>query len=615
MRPDDARGSTSGPEPGTPRPWAGVVLVCLGALAFALFCHFPLVHSDGSIDVDALKSVPRPVEFIIFDHTTYLAIARNAETGVSVFTEPFTGTGSSIYTSGYYWAIGTAADLTGSEVVAPWNVFGILTALALVAMCAGWARWAAPGSRAWLLAPLPLFVGTLAWWVNDSWLGLFRQTAVVLWAPYALIAMGTAESFGVLLMGLCLLALCAALTAAGRRRLVLAAVAGGLLGLLFHVHAYVAIFTSVMVVALSLAEDRLRDSSRRRLAVDAGVLLVVLVALRAVGDGVQSTTKMLLLVAVAVGLLVARRSWWARMGGAAAALVVPAVLIMAPMGIRLARDAADENGFLTQRQAQNGVRDLTLPLSSVLWHELPVIVLAVAAIAGLWRVRRESERAAVWLAALIATAAVTILMTFNDTWGVNQEPYRFLPYGALLLAILGLPWLWVALSRRRPRGSALEIAACVLLLATVPTTLAYLDGMDAAAPLLDDPNIRATNERIAAVTHDEITLLDSCFNAELTRARGGPHIPKYHAGLAYPDNRAAIDRALGLRDRAALADGAALQAAGIRWFATHTNCAGIPPARIRAVLGRPVAVFPMPEPERYGHPAGTRYEVFRVPAA
>ena len=88
MRPDDARGSTSGPEPGTPRPWAGVVLVCLGALAFALFCHFPLVHSDGSIDVDALKSVPRPVEFIIFDHTTYLAIARNAETGVSVFTEP-----------------------------------------------------------------------------------------------------------------------------------------------------------------------------------------------------------------------------------------------------------------------------------------------------------------------------------------------------------------------------------------------------------------------------------------------------------------------------------------------------------------------------------------------
>ncbi|MGE0026116.1 MAG: hypothetical protein AB7O78_07560 [Thermoleophilia bacterium] len=593
---------------------AGVVAVaCLGAAGVALLFFFPLLQAVGP-RLSALKAVPTPVEFVIFDHSTYLAIARNAQSGVSVFTEPFTGTGSSIYPPGYYWAIGELARLPGLDVVAVWNLAGILTVLGLVAMCGAWARFLVRDMRVWLLAPVPLLVGTLAWWVHGEWLGLYRNNSVVLWAPSAIVAMGTAEGFGMLLMGLVLLLLTVAtVTAVRRRRLLAAGLAGVLLGLLFHVHAYVAIYTTAMVVGLLLAEDHLRRPRRRRLLTGCGVLLATLVVLRLAGGAVAPTTKIGLLIVVAAALLVERREWRTRLGTAALALVVPALLMAAPYLLRLASEAADDNSFFNQRQAQNEGRDLTLPVTSVLWHELPVLVLAAVAIAGVWRLRRDLDRAVPWLALLIAAVVVTPLLTWNHLWGVDQEPYRFLPYGVFLITVAGVPWLWVAFRRLDRRWIGAEALAAALLLATIPTTAVWARGMDRAGSLPDDPNVRLADQRLAEITGGQLTLLDGCFNPELTRLHGGPNVVRYHPGLAFPANLEAVNAVLAKRVTADIGTARELRAANIRWYATHTACNGTPIAEARRVLGPPVATFPMPEPELYGNPPGTRYQVYRVP--
>ena len=586
--------------------------MCLAAAGVALLCFFPLIEAVGP-RISALKAVPYPVDFVIFDHSTYLAIARNAESGVSVFSEPFTGTGSSIYPPGYYWAVGEVAKLPGLDVVAVWNIAGILTVLGIVAMCAGWARFLVRDGRAWLLAPLPLLIGTLAWWANDQWLGLYRDNSVVLWAPSAIVAMGTAEGFGMLLTGLVLLLLCVATVGAGRRRLLVAGGAGVLLGLLFHVHAYAAIFTAAMVVAVLLAEDHLRRPDRRRLLIHAGVLVGALVVLRLAGGAIAPTTKIGLLMVVAAALLAVRREWLARLGTTALALVVPTLVVAAPYLLRLAAEAADDNSFFNQRQAQNEGRDLTLPVTSVLWHELPVLVLAAVAIAGVWRLRREVERAVLWLAVLVATVIVTPVLTWNNLWGVDQEPYRFLPYGMFLVAVAGVPWLWVAVRRLDRRWIGAEALAAVLLLATIPTTVSWARGMERAGTLPDDPNVRAADERIDAITGGELTLLDGCFNPELTRLHGGPNVVRYHPGLAFPADLEAVNAVLAKRVTADIGTARELRAANIRFYATHTACNGTPLAEARRVLGPPVATFAMPEPELYGNPPGTRYLVYRVP--
>ena len=93
---------------------------------------------------------------------------------------------------------------------------------------------------------------------------------------------------------------------------------------------------------------------------------------------------------------------------------------------------------------------------------------------------------------------------------------------------------------------------------------------------------------------------------------GGPNVVQYHTGRAFP---AHVDEINGIRESLrghALPPAGYLAAAGIGWFATYTNCGGIAPAELRRELGSPVVSFPMTDPEEFGHPPGTRDEVFRV---
>jgi len=604
----------AGPRPISWRTAAAVLSAAVGAVGVLLLAWFPVLGlGDRETDLSAVRMVPRPVEFATFDHLTYMSIARNVQEGGSAFVEPFTGTGSSIYTSGYYWVIGEAAQALGTDVPTVWNLLGMLVLAGLVAMCGAWALWAARGTRAYALAAVPLVVGTLAWWAEDgAWLGLYQQMSVVLWAPWSILAMGTAEGAALMLLGFALLATAALLASDGRRRLLLAATAGALAGSLFHLHAYVAIFGVVTIVGVLLTADLLEHPAPRWAAGSAAGVLLLLVLMGTDVIGVEATTKIALLIVVVSALLIAKPGWLARMWAPGLAFALPAMLIAAPVFVRLLQAAGDEDSFFYARQRQNEVRDLTLPVSSVIVHELPVLVLGGAAVVGLRRIRPQDPRFTPWLAALIALLVLTPLLTYNNLWGVDQEPYRFLPYGALFICVLGVPWLWIAFTGGDGPARASAGAAALLLAATVPTTVAHTRAVDAGGLVPVAPEVTSAYARIADATGGDLTLLDTCFSPEVTRVFGGPNTVQYHTGLAFP---AHVDEINGIRASLrtlVLPAGAYLASAGIGWFATHTNCGGIDRAQIRETLGTPVATFPMIEPVAFGHPAGTRYEVYRT---
>lgn len=596
--------------------WAGHSL----ALAFALAGAAAFVGmgwqkaispGGGWSPLACLRMVPAPVEYVRFDHLTYLAIAENVSQGQGPYVEPFTGTSTSIYPPGYYWMVGTLDHLTSLTLVESWNVLGILTAIGLVAMAGAWARWAAPGTYAYALAALPLMVGTLAWWQNDSWLQIYRD-GVALWAPYVLLDSGTGESAAMLVAGVALLTLCATLISEGRRQLVLAGVTGVLLGSMVNLHAYVATFMVVVSVAVVAGHELLvRPSRNRALAGLAG--LVVVLALFASGlVDLQPTTKIGVVVAVLALVVLTRRSWLERYWRPAVVLVAPMIVLALPMVVRILASALDPDSFFYTRQDQSVERALSFPGWSMLAWELPVWALAIAALVGIWRGGLVDPRRRVWLVALAALTVVTPLLVLNEFWGVDQEPYRFLPYGMMLVAVVAFPWLWQAITRGDIAARTSAIFVGVLLALTIPTTVEYGKAVDRIPSVCVPDEERQVYHRIVDITGDDIVLLDTCFWPALTNVSDGPNVVEYHAGLAHPDRREGIDRLEGLLAVGSVPTVEDMQAAGVRWFLTHSACEGLDDQVIAERFGQPTVTVSVDDPAALNLPPGAEYQLYEI---
>ena len=90
-------------------------------------------------------------DYYVNDQFAVLSIGRLAQDGLSVYHEPYSATGSSVYPGEYYRVLGVTADLADTSVVWAWNVVGMIVSLALIALSVVWARRLAPGTFAWVL--------------------------------------------------------------------------------------------------------------------------------------------------------------------------------------------------------------------------------------------------------------------------------------------------------------------------------------------------------------------------------------------------------------------------------------------------------------------------------
>lgn len=573
--------------------WGAVLGLALVVDAFAVWVlwHSLLTDAFGRPSITtAIK------DYYLGDQFAYLGIAANVEAGRSAFVEPYTATGSSIYPSGYFWVVGMFARAFGTSVFGAWNVVGVLVDLALFVTggAVAWGLTRKPWS--WVLGAVPVLIGTFQYWTIGSWRAIYGAHAV-LWPVAATLFSPGAEPAALLLAALAVTALTFETRVVDRARLPLAAGAGVAVGLALSVHTYVAILAATVAGLWFFVRSCQLAASR---AARGGLLATVVVAAGLVAIVPESFPILRVVVVIAAGLgssligQVAR----SRMHRTLLAFAGAVGLVAAPMLVRIASQVGDRSSFLYLRQASGVATDLSLPVVPVLVHSVPALLLAAGCLAHHLR-RRSSPGAAVddgWSAALLALLAGGALLVTNESWGLQQEPYRFLPYTQFLLAMFALPWLLLApLGRLGPtllvRGVAVGAAA-----ATIPTTLLF--ARETPAILQSPPAEQAAYRRVAEVLPDDgLALLDSCLPRGAFKALTGARVAGMNEGLALPEHADVLRDVLGRQRGGELADGERLAAADIRAFVALDGCPGPAEAALASRFGPPrrtVALTPPP---------------------
>jgi hypothetical protein len=506
------------------------------------------------------------------DQFSYAAIATNGANGDLAYVEPFTQTGALYYPSLWYQVLGLVSHLTGLPVYVTWTLLGVLM-VCLAVLVSGIAAWRL--SRLWWspLAPaLALLTGTFATPLIGYWyLGLDNHA--VLWGPF-----GTLFTLNAEVIGLSLITMSAVIVfslglrglSQGRRSTWWLVAAGALVGVVANIQTY-SFFTGVSFIALSVAAFGLLTSRSRRAAITTAALLILLLALGSLVAGVIGHIPVfgLLLLAISPGLLIVAK----RFPAATAAFLIPLVILSAPQVIRTALGILEGDAFLTYRQAST--QALGVPPIGGLIGGGVLVVLWFAVLIIPTRARPT------WITAmLIGLGTGAVLMSSNDLWGFDQEPYRFwLQYfivGSLLLSIIATVEIRAYLddepARRRQWRPAMVVG--VLAFGLYAISLADVTGFW----------VYARDEGIFDLTTQESTQLSEvgqqgtgliangpCIDPQHLKLLTAAQVPYFNLGLAWPSDKAGITHVMNDL-RAGELNLEAMRVAGVSYLVTDSTC-------------------------------------------
>lgn len=563
----------------TLRKWLPLIASILGAAAMLI-----------TQQIGQLRAGRNPVLFLRtefwHDQLGYLAIAADAGNGHFDLTEPVTMTGVNHYPRLYYSIVGWVSHVFGIPTVVSWNAvsfalqFGAALTVGLVA--AGLSRrwWAG------LLAPAPFLTGTFAFLhASGSWYTTLAAHAVM-WGPFGVLFSNNAETAG----------LCVGIIAIGcliwvwrgdaRRatRIAVTILAAAAVGMLSSFQTY-SFLTLTYLLAFGAAVAGVTLARRRRLMILVSLALIVVVfALGPLlaGKVGQLPTLIFGVLPAVPGLVVALVRSRGLVGIAAAAAVATA----APQVLYTLVGMLQGDPFLTYRIASNH------QLGVVSWQALVgasvVLVALIAAFVVALRVQDV-------LTIAISGAAVFALplLVVNDVWGANAEPYRFWIEGILLGGILGM----LALARLSGillapgfRGAERPVATlarsrrilvigmiatgCLGLLSLPDWVNSLRDPAMQAAWNPETPRERAVAELARQATTDPtdgLLTTERCIDNRTAKVTSGAPVANYHLGMAWPDNRDAIDDIIAARDRSEL-DFNAMRDSDTIWVLTDSNC-------------------------------------------
>jgi hypothetical protein len=502
------------------------------------------------------------------DQLTYASIATNWSLGDMRFVEPFTQTGTSHYPSLWYQTMGLLSKVTGMPVYRWWTLMGIAVVSAAV-LASGWLAYRM-SKRAWapVLPGLALFTGVLAAFTTGNWIVELLNHAV-LWGPLASFFTLNSEAAGVCLVVVAMVMLLLADPQnGGAYRWWLVVAAAALLGLIANIHTY-AFFSGLTLAlafaaALALSRSRSRTLALTTLAFLAVSLVVGWLMAPRVGPLPVLAVVLVALVPAAVSL--ARGHAVTAVG-----VVVAFSLMAAPQVTRTLVGVAQGDPFLTYRQVSS--RGLGVAVPTGLVAALPLILVGVLSIIAL-RGRRQHSKNAL----LAALAFGTALMSQNDRWGFNQEPYRFwIVFTSLagLLMVSVLAWSLaqirgVSLARRRALAVTAALAAAAWTLSLVDTVGFWHYASTQGIYSMEDARSIATRDLLAG--RDGLIMPSACVEPQVLKVMTGARIAHYNRGLAWPVNVKELFRFQDKENRAA-EDPDQLKSAGVSWVLTDSSCA------------------------------------------
>lgn len=517
------------------------------------------------------------------DQLGYLSIVTDVASGNLSQREPMTETGISHYPRNYYSAVGLVARVLGWEPVTAWNVVSIVIQLSAVTLLA--IAMSVLARRWWvgLLAPLPFLTGTLSVFRSGTWYMPLEHHAV-LWGPYGVLFSNNAETagLGVIIIVLSMLALVWARPARTATRVTTSIVSAAALGMLSGFQTY-SFLTGMYIVGAIIAVYFLRGASWWWTAASgAGLVIVVLGGPRVAEVGGQLPTLVFGLLPALPGLIrgiIRSRGMLALYGAVAAATAVPQIA-WTVSGI-LGGDP-----FLLYRVDSN--TNLGVTYSATVLSSLPVALPLLVTLAYAWR---RGHRLA--FAAVVGAAVTWALLSVNDKWGANAEPYRFwidlfLLCGvvvALAASLLLRPSEQPVPVRARPiRGirvaGLIAVAACAAVFAL---SLADLRAFSTDSMMQDTWNPSSSREEaIGAAGHaatdidgEALVVTDKCIDPRTTKIVTAAPIAYFYLGMAWPEQVDAVSEIMTGRLDDQLPS-SAIEISRTRWLLTDSACSTTP---------------------------------------
>jgi hypothetical protein len=555
------------------RRWVGRLAVSLAVAVVYLATQAGWLLVRGTQPIGQLR------DYFSYDQYGYLAIVKNVADGQLGLFEPDTMTGSNYYPHAYYVLVGVAARLFGVSPLSAWNILGVAIQVALVVVLA--LVIIRLGGRWWLglMAPVPFVLGTFAWLFDPQAWYLTLKSHAVLWGAFGVLYTLNGESFALCVAGIGALALIAVWmrptsNAVRMTTTVIACLAFGLLAAV-QTYSFIAI---VYCAFFTIAIWALHHYRAWKLAIlSASILVLVVLAGPSVASlagqlptlvfGLSSTIPGIVLLIV-------------RTRGIAALWLGAVVLGALPQVTLTLTGILGHDPFLTYRVASNvnlGLEPSKGWIASLVLA-LPLVILAVFGL-----IRGDSRLVGYSL----GFGTAWLLLSTNDMWGVNAEPYRLWIDGFTLTAITVLPML-VALVRstvrhrvgqRRSRVTV-ALALCLAVSAVVASgsmidwfRFAIAADYHRTIPFNDprDQAITSVALRISTATPGPLTLVDNCIDPKTLKVNAGIPVVFYHLGMAWPEHKRDIDEVLKARADGDLDVSSAIKA-GVRWIVTDSEC-------------------------------------------
>lgn len=516
------------------------------------------------------------------DQLGYLSIVADVASGNLQPHEPMTETGLNHYPRTYYTLIGLVARVLHSDAVTTWNVVSIVLQVAAVATLA--VTISGLSGRSWvgLFAPLPFLTGTLSTFTTGTWFTPLEQHAI-LWGPYGVLFSNNAETAGLCLIVIVLCALANVWASPCRTgvRVTVSLSAAIVLGLLSGFQTY-SFLTGIYVMAAIIAGYQL-TRARWWWSAATGMAIVVVAVL-----GPQVAERFGQLPSLVFGLLpaipgltlalVASRGMLALYAGITAIAAAPQI-VWTVSGI------VSGDPFLTYRVASN--HDLGVGVPATLLASLPLLLpLALALIVAV----RARER--LTIAALAGTTATAVLLSLNDLWGANAEPYRFwidmFLIGGVVVALGASRLAGVMTARQHAspktapsRTAARRVLGTAAAVCGVVYALSLADAWSFATdPIMNDTwnpvssrenAIAGAAEEASARDGDALVVTDACIDPRTTKVTSAAPIAYFYLGMAWPAEVDAVAQIMSERLEGTIS-AAPLRDSDTRWLITDSAC-------------------------------------------
>ena len=498
------------------------------------------------------------------DQLSYAAIAVNSSQSIGSSAEPLTGTGVSFYPSGWYHFLGLVNNVTGVPVNLLWQVLGLATigiAIAILGLIAHTLsrRWWAP-----ILPGLALFTGTLSTFIHDYWYTSLSAHAVI-WGPFG--TLFTLNSGAIALMGgTVALALILWHLLAPSRSNTRIFIAAALIGLLANLHTYAFFTTASFAAAFITLTALITAKSRRRtvLVIAATGLVLVFGNPIAALIGPLPLFALLLLVAAIAAYPFIKSNLYTTFS-----LIALAGIAASPQVIRTLLGIASQDEFLAYRQGSS--LDLGVPLIAAAVAAVPLILFVIY-ILFVSRVMPGRSQEVIY-SFFAATAIGAVIMSTNDLWGFNQEPYRFWLQYSIITGFLISILLAYALSFQQKRtGLAVLVVAVFLWLISLADFAGFFSYAreQGVLPTQDSRSlaIQELTKEIPSGSR-ELILSSRCTDPQLLKLITSRPVAFFNYGLAWPDNR---EEVRDLNERLTGNTLIGLQAAQVGYVITDSNC-------------------------------------------